>query len=82
MAIPSPDRQLPLALPTPAPDRSAVLSAARAALATADDAADPADRRHATAALAIQLVGVAHARGRRPMPKPGHGARTVTTARS
>jgi hypothetical protein len=71
MANPSPYRQLPLALPAPAPDRSPVLTAARAALATADRAADPADRHRATAALAARLAGVAQARGRRPVPKPG-----------
>jgi hypothetical protein len=74
MAIPSPYRQLPLALPTPAPDRSPALTAARAALATADHAADALDRRRATAALAAELASVARVRGRRPAPKSGHRA--------
>jgi hypothetical protein len=73
MPRPSPYRQLPLVFAAPAPDRPGVLAAARAALATADHAADRTDRRRATAALAAHLAGVAHARGRRPVRKPGHG---------
>jgi hypothetical protein len=72
MANPSPYRQLPLALPTLAPDRSPALAAARIALAAADRAADSGERQRVTAVLAAQLAGVARARGRRSVPKPGH----------
>jgi hypothetical protein len=70
MPRPSPYRQLPLTLPPSAPIDPLV--AARSALAAAGRAAEQRDRRRATAALASHLAGVAQARGRTPVPKPGH----------
>lgn len=74
MALPSPYRQLPLAIPASASDHADPLALARIALAAADHAADSTERHRATVGLAMQLVALAHARGRHPVPKPGQGA--------
>lgn len=63
-------RQLTLPLVFPDPR----LVAARAALATADHAAAPNDRRRATAALGAKLADLAVARGRFPAKRPGRNS--------
>ena len=63
MPVPRPYHQLVLLVPPAAgeePAQAGALSSVQAALATAD-----------RAALAAHLAGVAHARGRLPVPKPG-----------